>query len=232
MPDLRAWPASGAASWAVTWRGLPGTNTKPAKQADRAARRSAPQFSPHNLVRPNSRSRAACAGSGAFISEEPIRKASTWGASRSTCAWVAIPDSETSTRPAASDARRSEVAVVDADERRSERDRAAHFRFVMDLDQRVHPEAPRFVHHGPCVVVAEKRQNHQHGVRSGDPGLGDLAQVDHEILGENRSVEMRPRGGEIVDRAAEICPVAQDAEGIGYSRITSSELGWVRARTD
>ena len=95
------------------------------------------------------------AGSAARISDEPTRKPSTMRASRSTSPRLAMPDSETSMRSGASGASRSvvdevdrkvaQVAVVDADQRRAERQRAAHLGFVMNLDQRVHaePRAPR-----------------------------------------------------------------------------------------
>ncbi len=35
------------------------------------------------------------------------------------------------------------------------------------------------------------------------PRLGDLPQIEEEVLGEDRSVELRPGRGEVVERAAE-----------------------------
>ena len=52
--------------------------------------------------------------------------------------------------------------------------------------------------------IVEQRQHHQDRVGSGDPRLGDLAQVDEEVLGEDRPVELAPSGREIVERTAEV----------------------------
>ena len=41
------------------------------------------------------------------------------------------------------DAEVAQVAIVDPDQRRAERERALHLGFVVDLDQRVHAEPPR-----------------------------------------------------------------------------------------
>ena len=85
----------------------------------------------------------------------------------------------------------AKVAVVDPDQRRAERERAAHLGFVMDLDQRIHAEAPRLVDHGARLRVVEQREHDEDGIGAGDPRLGHLARIEEEILGEDRSVDIR-----------------------------------------
>ena len=97
----------------------------------------------------------------------------------------------------------AQVAVVDADQRRAERQRAAHLGFVVNLDQRVHAETARLDDHRRAPRVVEQRQHDQHRIGSGDPRLGHLARVDEEVLGQDRAVEFAARRGEIVERAAE-----------------------------
>ncbi len=159
MPDCRAVPASGAACSAVTWRGLPGTNTKPANAAGRAARRSAPRLrSAHLGAAENELSRRLRRFARTRISDEPTRKASTRPESRSTSLRLTMPDSETSRRSGARPASRSvversmreiaQVAVIDADQRRSERQRAAHLALRHE---------PRPAH--PCRSAALRRSS-------------------------------------------------------------------------
>ena len=158
-PGLRASAGQRRGFRAVTWRGLPGTNTKPAKAAGRAARdvRAAIQAAQFDAaedqlarrLRPDRRRASATM---------PTRKPSTMrrqAARRRRASRCRIR--ETSMRSGASGASRSvvarsmrkvaQVAVVDADQRRAERERAAHLGFVMDLDQRVHAEPARLGDH-------------------------------------------------------------------------------------
>ena len=234
IPERRAVPASGAASSAVTWRGLPGTKTKPANAAGRAARKSAPQFRPHNLVRPKIKLRARLSRvPRERISDEPIKKRidercqtldvgpAVDAGLRNQHAVRGKPREPLGRRKV--DAEVAKIAVVDADQRRSERERAAHFGFVMDLDQRIHAEAPRFGDHRSRGRIVEQREHHQDRVGAGDPRLGDLAQVDEEVLGQDRPVEFAPGGGEVVERAAEIGAVAQHAERVGDAGIAAGQ---------
>ena len=141
-------------------------------------------------------------GLGARISDEPTRKPSTSGASRSTSARPSMPDSVTRMRSGRQrrqplgrrevDAEIAKVAIVDPDQRRAERQRAAHLVLVMNLDQRVHAEAARFGDHRRAPLVIEQRQHHQHRVGAGNARLDDLARIDEEVLGEDRAIELAP----------------------------------------
>ena len=64
----------------------------------------------------------------------------------------------------------------------------------MNLDQRVHAQPPRFGDHLRAPLVGEQRQHHQHRVGAGNSRLGDLPDVDEEVLGEDRPVEFAARG--------------------------------------
>ena len=108
-----------------------------------------------------------------------------------------------------------QVAIVDADDRCAERDRAAELGFVMRLDQGVHPETAGFGNDlcGRCVV--EHRQHDQNRIGAVDSRFGDLARVNDEILGEDRGVGRAADGGEIVERSAEKGRVGEHADRIG-----------------
>ena len=124
------------------------------------------------------------------------------------------------------------VAVVDADQRCAERQCAPHLRLVVDFHQRIHAETAGFGDHRSRFAIVEQRQHHEDCVGPGDPRFDDLARVDEEVLGEDRPVELAPSGREIVERAAEICAVAQHAERIGDSGISARQSGRIGARAD
>ena len=70
-----------------------------------------------------------------------------------------------------------------------------------------------------CVGIVEYRQHHQDRIGARGPRLGDLPQVDEEVLRENRPVEVPPSGGDIVQRTAEVSRVRKHAERVGDGRI-------------
>ena len=115
----------------------------------------------------------------------------------------------------------AQVAVIDADQRRSERQRAPHLAFVMNLDQHIHAEAPRFLDHGARCVVVQQGQHDENGVGTCDPGLDDLPSIDEEVLGKDRSFEPLPGGCEIVERAAEVSGVGEHAQRIGNAGVAA-----------
>ncbi len=207
IPAWRAVPASGAASSAVTWRGLPGTKTKPANAAGRAARTSAPQFNPHNLTRPKTSSRAAWAGFGGAHQ----RRADEEGVDARREPFDVGARSRSRIRRRAGDpgASRASRSVVARSIERSRRSRllmpisgapSASARRISASSwtstSASMPKRARLGDHRSRRVVVEQRQHHQHRVGAGDPRLGDLARIDEEVLGEDRSVELaaeRPR---------------------------------------
>ena len=99
-----------AASSAVTWRGLPGTKTKPAYVAGRAARTSSTRFNPHSFDPAENRARAPPRPGSRRASAMSRPGTLDPGASRSTSARVEMPNSETSMRSGANRASRSVVA--------------------------------------------------------------------------------------------------------------------------
>src|SRR5207253_2428696 len=105
----------------------------------------------------------------------------------------------------------AKVAIVDPDQRRAERDGAAHLMLVMNLDQRVHAETPGFGDHLPSPQIVEQRQQYQERVGASDPSLRHLTQIDKKVLRKDRSVERRPRRREVVERSAEKWAVAKHA---------------------
>ncbi len=126
----------------------------------------------------------------------------------------------------------AKIAVVDADQRRSERERAAHFRFVMNLDQRIHAKAACLADDLPRLEVVEQRQHHQYSVGARNSGLDDLPPVDEEVLGKNWSIECRARRPQIVGRASEELAIRKHAQGIGNAGIAACNRSRVRVASD
>jgi hypothetical protein len=112
-----------------------------------------------------------------------------------------------------------QVAVVDADERRSKRQRARQFRLVMHFDKRVHAERACGRHDGSRPLVIENRQHRQHGVRSRRSRLLDLERVDDEILSEDRASEAGAGAREVFERSAEIGAVGQHTDRICHRPV-------------
>ena len=201
---------------AVTWRGLPGTNTKPANAAGRAAREvraavEAAQFGAaedqlaRGLRRDRRRASATSRQEAVDLRREPVDVGARRNAglrNEHAVAAPAAPAARSSTRSMMR-SRRSRLLMPISGAPSASARRIS--RFVMDLDQRIHAEAraPRRSSRAPLIV--EQRQHHQDRVGAGDPRLGDLARVDEEVLGEDRSVEFAARGGEVVERSAEEC---------------------------
>ena len=209
-PDDRLRPA------AVTARGVFGHHHQAGigGAGKAAASASCGSRTPHTLTRPKASARAACAGRDARISAVPTRKASANGASRSTSARSAMPDSGDDQAIARHQRREPlggrevdvevpQVAIVDADDRRAERHRAAHLGRVMRLDQHVHAEPPRLVEDRRRFRIVEQRQDRQHRVGAVQARLRHLARVDDEVLGEDRAGKDAAHRREIVERAAE-----------------------------
>ena len=114
---------------------------------------------------------------------------------------------------------RLQIAVVDADDRRPERQCARQFGLVMHFDDRVHRQPPRFGHHRRSLAVAKHRHHHQHRVGACRPRFGHLGGVDDEILGEDRPVEALPHLPQVAQRTTEILAVGEHADRVGDRRI-------------
>ncbi len=102
----------------------------------------------------------------------------------------------------------------------------------MDLDQHIHAEAPRLGNHASCSFIVQQRQHDEDCIRSGDAGLGDLAKIEEEILGEDGAVETPPSGSYVAERTAEIHAVAKYAERVSDTRITARQHFCVGTRSD
>ena len=159
-----------------------------------------------------------------------MRKASACGASRATSARVARPEFRHQGAVGGDEAGQSlgdgkvhgqalQVPVVDADQRRSQGHGAPHLGLVMRLDEHVHAERVRRREHRPRLVVVQHRKHGENRVRARGPRLRDLAGVDHEILGEDRSVEHRANRRQVRQRAAEEGSVRQHADRVGRAGI-------------
>ena len=226
-PPRRAASASGSASSAATARGVPGTMTRPMKPAPQAVARSTSRSrrTPQTLTRPKASARAAWAGRCARISAVPIEH--RVGQRRQPIDIGAALDARFRNEQAIArnqrrkplghgeiDLERAQVAIVDAEDRRAEGERPPHLAFVMRLDQSVHAEPPGHRQDLGRLGIVEQRQDDENGVGAVEPGFGNLARVDDEVLGEDRAVEDPPHRAQILERAAEIGAVGEDADRV------------------
>ena len=105
-----------------------------------------------------------------------------------------------------------QVARVDADDLRAERDGALELGRIVRLDEQVEAELLSPGEHQARLLVAQVAEQEQRCVGPGDAGLEEVALVVEEALGEQRNRRCRPRGGEIVETASEAL-VHQDRDG-------------------
>ena len=91
------------------------------------------------------------------------------------------------------DRERLEVAVVDAEQRGVERERAGELRLVVDLDQRVHAERRCRRRELGRLTVAEGGHDEQDAVRAERARLRYLIGVEHEVLAQHGQRHRRAR---------------------------------------
>ena len=199
-------------------RGLSWARMKPTRSApaSTATSTSSWRVSPHTLTSGRAINSASFApGSGASISVEPTSIAFA-PASSAAAPWarVSIADSATTIAvprhpreqlelAAAVELERGQVARVDADHRRPQRDRALELVGVVRLDERVDAERARLAHQPHAGHVVEVAQQKQRGVGA---RLGRGAQVlgrAEEALRDQRQRGRRARRAKVVPGAAE-----------------------------
>jgi hypothetical protein len=98
---------------------------------------------------------------------------------------------------------RAQVAIVDADQRRRQLQRAIELGGVVDFDEHVHAEADgaRFQRREPRVV--ERRDDQQDRIRPQRARLDDLVFVDDEFLAQRRHRACGTRLDQELGRALE-----------------------------
>ena len=132
------------------------------------------------------------------MNASPTRKACTPAARmRATSAGANMPLSVTTRRSLGirgqqverglkRDVERAQVAVVDADKRRRQSQRAIELGRVVDFGQYRHPEfACEGLERGEARVV-ERGDDQQNAIGTEGPRLDDLVFVKHEILAQHR----------------------------------------------
>ena len=98
---------------------------------------------------------------------------------------------------------RRQVARVDADHRRVERDRTLELIRVVRLDERVEAERVRATQQRTHLHVVEIAQEQEHRVRPGRSRGLEIVRRREEALGEQGQRRGSARGAQIVPRAAE-----------------------------
>ena len=102
----------------------------------------------------------------------------------------------------------------------------------LGLDQHIHAKRVRRRQHRPRLVVVQHREHGEHRIRAISPRLRDLAGIDHEILGEDRSAEHCPHRRQIRQRAAEKGPVGEHADRLRGAPIGARLLRRIDAGPD
>src|SRR5512132_368387 len=119
-----------------------------------------------------------------------------------------------------------QVAVVDADQRRRQAERACELRCVVHFDQHVHPvpERARLERREPRVV--ERSDDQQHGIGAERTRFDDLVLVDDEFLAQHRHRAGVARRRQEFGRTLEERPIGQhrQARRAGF-RIRRGDRG-------
>src|SRR3954470_6272289 len=108
------------------------------------------------------------------------------------------------------DAEVAEVAVVEAEDVRVDVERALELLLVMDLDEHVEVEAARLLVQLVEVVVLERGDDQQDGVRAGGGRFVELIRVDDEVLAQHGQLRGGDHLAQVVEAAAEVRALRQD----------------------
>ena len=169
--------------------------------------------------------------SGARISVSPIRTASTpTRSSSSICSRLVKPDSETTVLPGGDvreqlvgaldvDAEVREVAVVDADHLGVDVQGDLELVLVVDLDEHVQVERAGVAMEREQRVGLDRGDDQQDRVGAGGRRLVELVRLDDEVLAQHRQVRRRAGGAQVVERAAEVERLGEDAQRRGAAGL-------------
>ena len=116
---------------------------------------------------------------------------------------------------------RAQIAVVDADERRGEQERALELRAVVDLGQHRHAELARAGFERREPRIGERRHDQQDRVGADRARLRHLILVDDEILAQHRQRARRARRGEVGGIALEVRAVGQHRQARGAASLVA-----------
>ena len=156
-----------------------------------------------------------------------------------------MPDSATLTTPSGIaaghphgavvvDLERDEVALVDADERRPGVERLLQLRLVVHLDEDVEAELAGQLVELDQLERVEHGGDEQHGVGAHQPGVGDVAGIDGEVLAQHRERRRRAGRFEVGHRAAEELLVGEHREARWRRRARSvaRQLGGIEVAVE
>ena len=119
-----------------------------------------------------------------------------------------------------------QVAVVDAEKRRGQPERARQFGLVMHLDEAVHAERRGRGDEIGRERVIDARHDHQDAIRAHRAGLEHLVGVDQEILADNGQGGGCPCRHEILRRSLEILLIREDGKAGRAALSVSARERW------
>ena len=131
-----------------------------------------------------------------------------------------------------------QVAVVDPDDRRARRDRAANLVRVVRFDEHVQSRFGRDAEQVRHCSVVQDADDQQHRVRTRGPCFPDLEGIDEEVFAENGEGAGAARFPKIVQRAPEEFPIGKHRQGrgtpgcVGRGGLRGGGVGaeWARRR--
>jgi hypothetical protein len=106
-----------------------------------------------------------------------------------------------------------QVAVVDAHEAWRDPQGTLQLGLVVDLDQGVHAQRQHQAVEGCQLAVVQGGDDEQYGVGAGSPGLVDLVGIEKKVLAQDRQLDRRPHGAQVIEMALEKALVGQHADG-------------------
>ena len=127
----------------------------------------------------------------------------------------------------------AQVAVVDAQQRRLQLQRAVQLGAVMHLDQHAHAVRERHRLQIGHLRVVQAGGDQQDAVRAHRARLKDLVLVDHEVLAQHRQRAGGTRLLQILGAALEVLQVGQHAQaGRAVARVARGDLGRAEVGAD
>jgi hypothetical protein len=110
---------------------------------------------------------------------------------------------------------RPQVAVVDPQERRLERERPVELHGIVHLHEYRHAQGARDIFELPHAPVFQGSRDQQYAVRSSGACFVHLVRIDREILAQNRKAACSPRRPEVRHRALKELLVGQHRQAGG-----------------
>ena len=128
---------------------------------------------------------------------------------------------------------RSEVSIVDADERCFELQDSVEVLGIVDFNQAFHAEFGRVEVEVAHRAVVEAFGDQQNAVRSGGSGFGNLVAVQDEIFPHHRYFDRVANGGQVFQLTLEVRLVREATDaGCASGLVSFRDFDWIKVFAD